>query len=247
MNEFIKHDGKIIVNVDHAEAYIPESMFGSEESGASIAYEYGEGYKIIGIFNMKVTNDPNDDLSKAPLRTFNYPNMIETYPSGTEKRKIVLTSDGEEDSYRVFKYVQGDIMMSAAMPKAAGNCTKFLNAINSGKLPTTLNYTDILLAWHKNFETNGLTPAVPSLYLQAMLAEKCRYRKDPSIPFRKIYGKNMNNNDYANTNMRGLASYSSVFNALAFEDMGRMLGTSVNMTRRQLPQAISPIEKTLYM
>ena len=247
MNEFIKRDGQIIVNVDHAEAYIPESMFGSEESSASIAYEYGEGFKIIGIFNMKLTNDPNDDLSKAPLRTFNYPNMIETYPSSVTTTKLVLTQNGEEDTYRVFRYVQGDIMMSATMPKAAGNCTKFLNAINSGKLPVTLPYTDILAAWHKNFETNDLTPAVPSLYLQAMLGDKCRYRKDPSKPFRKVYGKDMTNNDYINTNMRGLASYSSVFNALAFEDMGRMLGNSVNMTRRQIPQAISPIEKTLYM
>ena len=49
------------------------------------------------------------------------------------------------------------------------------------------------------------------------------------------------------TNMRGTAAYSSVFAAQTFEDMGRMLTTSINMTRRNTEQTISPIEKVLYM
>ena len=47
--------------------------------------------------------------------------------------------------------------------------------------------------------------------------------------------------------MRGTAAYSSVFASQIFEDMGRMLTTSVNMSRRKTPQSISPIEKVLYI
>lgn len=247
MNEFIKRDGKIVVNVDHAEAYIPDDVFGSDESAASIAYEYGEGFKIFGIFNIRLALKADDDILKCPLRTFNFPNMIETYPAASETRTMALMPGDDEQKYRVFIYRQGDIMMDAVMTKSAGNCTKFLNAFSAGKLPNTLPYNDILTIWHKNFETNDLSPACPSMYMQAMIAEKCRCKNDISKSFRKVYGKDMTRSDYITTNMRGTTAHASVFAALSFEDFGRMLGTSVNMTRRQLPQSISPIEKTLYM
>jgi hypothetical protein len=62
-----------------------------------------------------------------------------------------------------------------------------------------------------------------------------------------VYGKDMTSNDYVVTNMRGAAAYSSVFASQSFEDLGRMLTTSVNTSRRDIPQSISPIEKVLYM
>ena len=245
MDEFIKRDGKIILNVDHADAYIPIEMFGDADSKSSIASEYGEGFRIMGVFNMRLFTSPDQKEKDAPLRTFNYPNMIETYPSSNTNQKLELT--GEESTYKVLHYVQGDVVMPASMPKSADNCTKFLNTITSGKLPVTMPYNDILTAWHRNLEINGITPKIPSMYMQAIIAEKCRYSKDPAIPFRKIYGKDMNHNDYIQTNMRGTAAYSSVFASQTFEDMGRMFGTSIKMTRREIPQKLSPIEKTLYM
>jgi hypothetical protein len=245
MNEFIKRDGKIILNVDHMDAYIPLDMFSSDESKSAIAAEYGEGFKILGIFNVRLFMTPDQSEKDAPLRTFNYPNMIETYPSSFTNRKLDLT--GEEMPYKVLHYTQGDVVMPASMPKSANNCTKFLNTLTAGKLPNTMPYSDIIVAWHKNMDTNGITPPIPSMYMQAIVAEKCRSRKDPSLSFRKVYGKNMSSNEYIMTNMRGTAAYSSVFASQTFEHMGRMFGTSVNMTRRDIPQNVSPIEKTLYM
>lgn len=247
MNEFIKRDGQIIVNVDHAIAYIRSDLFKDEETKASIATEYGEGFRVLGAFNMRLSNNPDEDIEKTPLRTFNFPNMIETYPSSNEKKTLALTPTSEEIDYRLLHYRQGDIMMSATMPKSADNVVKYLDALTGGKLPNTIPYNDLFLSWISNFESNDNFPNIPGMYLQAIIAEKCRSRKDPSTPFRKIYGKNMSSNDYITTNMRGTAAYSSVFASQAFEHMGRMLHTSVNMTRRNIPQNVSPIEKTLYM
>ena len=245
MNEFIKRDGKIILNADHADAYIPADMFSDAENKSAIASEYGEGFLIMGLFNIRIFTSPDQKDNDVPLRTFNYPNMIETYPSSSTIQKLNFT--GEEESYRVLHYIQGDEIMPSSMPKAANNCTKFLNAITAGKIPNTIPYNDILVTWHRNLESNGISPKIPSMYMQAIIAEKCRYFKDPSKAFRKIYGKDMSRNDYMMTNMRGTAAYSSVFASQVFEDMGRMLGTSINITRRDIPQNISPIEKTLYM
>lgn len=248
MNEFIKKDGNIIVNVDHAEAYIPASMFDNSERQSAIASYYGEGFSILGLFNIRLSNDPNqDDMSKLPLRTFNYPNMITTYPSSSADVVMSLTKDEEPIKYKVLRYVQGDIMMSDKMPKSGDNAVKFMHAIIDGKLPHTIPYNDILTAWLQNLESNSANPGVPYLYLQCIISEICRSRKNPSNQFRKVYGKDMTSNDYTTTNMRGTAAYSSVFASQIFEDMGRMLTTSVNMSRRKIPQSISPIEKVLYI
>lgn len=248
MNEFIKKDGNIIVNVDHAEAYIPASMFDNSDRQSAIASYYGEGFNILGIFNIRLSNDPNQtDMSKLPLRTFNYPNMIQTYPSSNANVMMQLTNDDEPIKYKVLRYVQGDIMMSDNMPKSGDNAVKFMHAVISGKLPNTIPYNDILTAWLQNLETNSANPGVPILFIQCIISEICRYEKNPSMQFRKIYGKDMSSNDYITTNMRGTAAYSSVFASQIFENMGHMLTTSVNMSRRGTTQSISPIEKVLYI
>jgi hypothetical protein len=222
-------------------------MFDSEDRNSAIASTYGEGYRILGIFNMRLAN-VDTDITKSTLRTFSYPNMIETYPSSTTKNvELSLTKDSEPIKYRVFHYVQGDIMMSASMPQSGDNTVMFLKAVTGGKIPQTLPYNDVLTAWLTNLESNSINPGIPALYIQCIIAEMYRSKADPTQPFRKVYGKDMSSQEYLVTNMRGTAAYSSVFASQIFEDMGRMLTTSINMTRREIPQSVSPIEKSLYM
>ena len=246
-NEFIRKDDNIIVNVDHMEAYIPEDLFKNEESNSAIATMYGEAFKVMGLFNMRVSNTPDEDLSKTPLRTFNYPNMILTYPSSSYTKEMSLTNNDEPIRYRVLCYTRGDIMMSATMPKNADNSVKFLNMLTRGKIPSTLTYNQVWDAWLANLESNSVNPGIPYLYMQCIIAELYRSAKNPTIPFRKVYGKDMNSNAYSVSNMRGTAAYSSVFTAQVFEDMGRMLTTSINMCRRGITQDPSPIEKVLWL
>lgn len=253
MNEFIKKDGNIIVNCDHAEAYIPADMFDGEDRKSAIASRYGEGYNILGIFNMRVSNSSDEkDIRSQKLRTFNFPNMIITYPSETTNStagecKLLDSEEGGDTKYKVFHYMRGDIMMDAQVHKDNDNVTKFLDVITKGKLPPTLKYNDVLTAWLTNISSNGADARVPSMYIQCIISELYRSRKNPSKPFRMVYGKDMTSNDYVVTNMRGAAAYSSVFASQSFEDLGRMLTTSVNTSRRDIPQSISPIEKVLYM
>jgi hypothetical protein len=57
----------------------------------------------------------------------------------------------------------------------------------------------------------------------------------------------MSSNNYYTTNIRGSVASSSVFANQTFEHMGRMLGNAINITRRDLDQENSPVEKVLYL
>ena len=75
-----------------------------------------------------------------------------------------------------------------------------------------------------------------------------RYAEDPSMQFRKVVGKgNVSMTDYIPGNMRMVASYTNVMNALTFENMGEMLTTSINITRSGAKQDQTPLEKVLTM
>ncbi len=252
-NEFISKDGKIIVNCDLMEAYIPLDLFDDDRASidivhSAVASTFGDGFKLVGLFNIRYANggDADKKITEAPLKTFNYPNIIETYPSSSSNRKMQLGSDDEPIMYKVLKYFRGDIMMDANIKRDSDNCVKFLDMLNKGKIPSTIPYADVYNAWIKNIEINQANPQVPYMILQFIIASlyKCNY--NITQPFRIEYGKNMNSNDYYTTNIRGSVASSSIFANQTFEHMSRMLTNAVNITRRDLPQEPSPIEKTLY-
>ena len=261
-NEFISKDGKIIVNCDIMEAYIPLSLFDDERVGgdivhAAVASSFGDGFKIVGVFNIRFANgeDAANKIESAQLKTFIYPNMLETYPSSYTDKKLSLGNNGDTDDgggdssgtmYRVLRYTRGDIMMDAFNKKDSDNCVKYLDLLNKGKIPNTVPYADVYNAWIRNIEINGVDPGVSYMTLQFIIASLYKCNSDITKPFRFEYGKDMNNNNYYTTNIRGSVAGSSIFANQTFEHMNRMLTNAVNITRRDLPQEKSPIEKTLY-
>lgn len=258
MKEFIKQDGNIIMNAPYAEAYIPVDLFRNvdkeSEITSAVAYDVGETINVVGVFNMRFMPDEFADRDKYPLRTFVYPSPIDTRPSKTSYAKLKLTNhdDAEDDEdafnmrYRVLQYYKGDIMMSASKQKSVANCEKLLAMISRGYIPNTIPYSHLVEIWAENFEINDVNSGVPSVTMQCIIAEQCRYSKNPRIPFRKIIGTGKaGETDYMMANMRTVASYNSTFSALTFEDMGQMLTSSINMTRSGTPQVKSPIEKVL--
>lgn len=248
----IKKDGNIIVNVDRLEIYIPKDLFDAERidkdvEHAAVATSFGDGFKIMAIMNARVAVKPEDKIEDSKLYTFNYPQMIITYPTSSSDERLSLYKDSEPEDYKVLKYVQGDILMSAQIQKNADNCVKFLNVLTKGKIPRTIKYEDIFLLWKKNLEINDVNPGVPDVYLQFIISEIYRDKNNPAKKFRFIYGKDMTKNDYQPSNMRGVVASSSVFSSQIFEHMSRMLTTSINMSRRGLKQERSPIEKVLWL
>jgi len=248
MKEFISHDDYIYVNTAYAEAYIPEDLFDDADKDSAVAAEYGEYIRTIGIFNMRFFDSDDSPRDKAPIRTFNYPNVIETYPSEYAKEKLMLPGDVEPQMYRVLKYYKGDIMMDSQIKQDSKNCERFLNMLTKGKFPNTIKYDDLLLIWLKNFQINNVNPGVPAVTEQVIISEMCRNKDNPLEQFRKVVGTGKYNpNGYIASNMNDVSSFTSVFSALTFERFGDKLTTSLNMTNSDAKQTRSPIEKVLSM
>lgn len=250
VTEFKKsEDGQdIILAVPYAEAYIPVDIIGDPDKGNPVAYEFGEGIRTIGLFNMRFYQNDEMDRESAKLRTFKYPNVITMYPSDRETLELQLAPDMDPEKYLVLKFFEGDIIMSAKIQQRSQNCEAFMNQLIKGKLPKGLSYTELYFGWEKNFEINGVNPGVPAITLQIIISENCRSKKDPMVQFRKIVNDaDVSLYDYKVHNMVDICSNSSVLNALIFERFSQMLTNSINMTKEGVQQNTTPLEEVLYM
>jgi len=258
MKEFIKEGEFIYVNSPYMEAYIPEELFSKDgEKESAIAYEYGEGYRLVGEFMVRVfstaIDEDDEDIKvkreKIKLHTFSYPNMITTFPSDVEKVTMSITPDSEPEKVRIFKYEKGDIMMESKVKKDISNCEKYFDILCKGKVPESIPYADQIELLEKNYAINGLGFGVPAATREAIIATLCRSKNDPKIPYRMVAGKgdNYDPNGYIMLNMRQVTAYTNVLSALTFEDQGSMLASSINMSRSGKKQAETPFEKILSM
>lgn len=246
MNEFTKDGDNIYINTVYAEVYIPMDLFGEPDKEATVASQYGNAIRTIGIFNMRFFDSDSKKREDVKLKTFNYPNTIDTYPSDYETAELEINNI--KDKYMILKYYKGDILMKTFIKQDSSNCERFLNMLIKGKIPTTIDYTNIFKIWLKNFQINNVNPGVPAVTMQVIISEMYRNKKNPLQQFRKIAGKgNVNMFDYLAFNMNEVSSYTSVLSALTFERFSDKLTTSLNMTRENVAQNKSPIEKVISM
>lgn len=246
LNEFTINGDYIVLDAPYAEAYIPQSIVGDPQQGKPVAYEFGEGFHMTGLFNIRFYKSDTEPRESTKLRTFNYPNVIIMYPSMREVATLKLDKDMDEDKYVILKFYKGDIIMNRKIQKSSKNCEEFMDLLIKGKLPKGLSYTDLYYAWVKNFRINNVDPGVPMSTLQFVISESCRSKEDPMKQFRKVVNNpEVSLTDYKVHNMVDVCSNSSVMNALIFERFGEMLTSSLNMSKSGVKQNTSPLETVL--
>lgn len=251
MNKYFYADDEYVyLNAEYAEAYIPASLFAKADVNvpeSAVAYEYGSNFVLVGVFYMRFFNSDTEDRESHPLKTFCYPNTIETRPSSNMKMNVNLR--GEMVSCRVFQYYKGDIIMNRGIQKNHANCEKFMALMQSGHIPSSLGYWDIFFAWMKNFEINDVNPSVPPVVIQGYISKVCRDANDPAKEFRKIIGENPSTNPHAYRafSMNDVSAYSSTMSSLSFERLGDKLTTALIMQKENIEQEQSPVEKVLSM
>lgn len=238
----------IIINVPYAEAYIPDEIVGDPTKGNPVAYQYGEGIRAIGLFNIRFFSNEDESRDKPKLCVFKYPNEITMYPTDRETKTLKLDKNLKEDKYLILKFYQGDVIMSANIEKKSQKCESFMNQLIMGKLPKGLSYDELYFSWEKNFKINGINSGVPAITKQMIISENCRVAGDPSKQFRKIVNNpNVTLYDYEVHNMVDICANSSVMNALIFERFGDMVTSSLNMTKEGISQNTTPLEEVLYV
>ena len=119
----------------------------------------------------------------------------------------------------------------------------FLDLLIAGKFDT-LSPEELVAAFNDNMKLNGASSGIQSEIVEAMVSELIRWSKDQSVPFRLKTGK-VPDTERVFLTIKETARSSSVFSALAFEDVKKAVQSAVLMTRTKQKQRYSPIEKSL--
>lgn len=245
MNEFALDGDEVIINVPYAEAYIPAKLF--TESESAIASFDGETVRVLGMFNMRFfdSEESADDRDSVKLETISYSDIITSHPTSYEKE--TLTLEGMTDDFYVLKYYMGDIFMKQSSEANILNCEMFMDALLKAKLPRSLNYDTLPLAWLENFDRNGFDPGVNACVLQIIISENARYVGDQTQPFRKYaaYAEKIKPEDYIMVDFNAIAARNSVMSGIGFERVKEKLATSITMSKNNVQQNISPVEKVI--
>lgn len=237
---FQNSNGKVLVKVPYLEAYIPEDYYDRR-----LAEPRGDIINVCGLFHLRQGTSP--DKMDSDFRVFEFPAMIATKPNMITKRQVSIRGAAEE-SYYVYSYYKGDIFMNSnKVVQSLDNVDKFIKMVNSGKLPKDIPYPELLMVYLNALDVNNMDLGISAKIIEFKLAEICRVKGDPDVPFRKGLnsGKKLSDTDYDQINLRYLSMASATFNAVTFEDIDSMILNSVNKKRYNRAEAVSPVEKII--
>jgi len=233
-----KRDNEVVFNGHKLEIFIPTLYFDEE-----IAIEMGMSISTLGIFMFKYYSG---ESSKGELFQFNLAETVEfTY---SEQRVEELEMNNMTDKYKIFTLYNEDIFLkSVKLAKNFKNTESFVNLHNKGKIPSTVQYKDIINLYMENMFSNNANLKVPSSLLEMTIGELARSKHDINIPFRKVIGKNPNVSqlDYIQVSIKNLAMINSTFTAITSEDINQAIQSAIAKSRTNGAELETPIEKTI--
>lgn len=235
---YFKSDDKFIyLDAQYAEFYIPKYYF---EITGNFAEDCGSVVKALGIFDVGIF----EGGKLKEMRVLNLPTWIDIFVVSSEWRDVQLPGENGPTPCYVLMYTKGQKIMSNSVIQDSTNVETYLDFVTKGKVPSIVPYEKAIQIWRKNQELNGANLGVPSLILELILSVAYRYSGDPGKKFAHVIGKDLNISqyDYVMNNIRQICQYTSTFTGLTFEDMDSMVTTSVNRTRDNGEEAVSPIE-----
>ena len=239
---YVKKEGDYIRLVkQYAEIYIPMDFFSYDEG---FAQDYGRKVRAMGLLHMAFFKNGNLEEWK----TLNLPTWIELESSIYDERNVQLPGDEQTTWCKVLKYSENDIIMNKTVVEDSSNAQLFLKFITQGKLPQTISYEKSIHVWQKNQRMNSVHLGVPSIILELILSASYRDKKNLTNKFAWVYAKDpkkVSQYDYKMASIREICRYTSTFTAMTFEDIDSMVTSSVNRTRQNIPEPISPVETTI--
>ena len=241
-SSYVRKDGDYIRLVkQYAEIYIPMDFFSLDEG---FAQDYGRKVKAMGLLNMGFF----ENGKFVEFKTINLPTWIELESGIYDERSVQLPGDDFKTMCKVLKYSEGDKIMPSSVEEDSSNAELFLKFITQGKLPQTIPYEKAISVWLKNQKMNSVHLGVPSVILELILSAAYRDRHNLTNKFAWVYAKDpkkVSQFDYKMASIREICRYTSTFTALTFEDIDSMVTSSVNRTRQNIPEPVSPVETTI--
>lgn len=228
--------GKIYCN-DYMEIYIPMSYFGDKA-----AINKGSSIETIGI----VYTRSYPDGKEGPIKLMNLPVIVNfmVYEFKQETIKV----HGTSLDVMTLMYLKDSYVLHQTVQKGREVAEFFLDSLLAGKLPTTLNYTQVINMMWRNLEIAGVSFKAPSKIYEMIIASIYRNPYNLKERYGQYYGKQSNPSgyDYVTGNVRTVVKDLSTFSGMVFEDIGMMISNAINNSIEGAEEPISPLEKIIH-
>jgi hypothetical protein len=152
----------------------------------------------------------------------------------------------EEGSYRVFELEKDDVILESETMQISSSIVElFIKLLHSGKLPVT-SYEGIYNQYMKAQEDSGIDLGVPSSAIESIVAEFCRSKKNPIVPYRIALGKKeVKEGEFSLTSLKALPELISTFSGISFENIDKAMMSGIKKSRMKEIDRITPLEKSL--
>jgi hypothetical protein len=236
LNILYAKDGKIYCK-NYTEIYIPLDYF---EDG--FAVDQGASIGTIGILYIKSFEDGKE----SDIKLVNIPAILNVIRYDAIEEEIKIRNI--KLKVMVLKYLPNSYLFHQSMEMGRKVAEIFLNNVLMGKLPKTLDYSQLINIWWKNITIAGVDLKIPSKVFELILATIYRDPTNTKNRFSEYYGKQANPNpyNYKTGNVRDIVENLSTFSGVVFEDISRMLTNGVVNTLDGVEEAVSPLEKVIY-
>ena len=239
-----REGNSVIFTGEVLDIYIPKVQF---KNGLS---EYrGQYINAYGMFLFEIkTHKQAEEGKKGAVHKFKYPNKmdfnyIESFSFDGKER-----DDLDDIPYEVFRLYNGcQFMSNVFIEQAATAVRDFLFLFHAGKLPSFIQYNDIIKLHYDVLTSNKGNLKSNSLTFELIIAELCRYKHNVEIPYRIALNKKQNVGplDYVNYNLKQLPNLNSTFASFTFEGMDNTIMTSISRTAKGVKEKESPLEDVM--
>ena len=235
-NPLYASEGKIYCST-YVEIYIPEIYFNDK-----FAVDKGSSISTLGLLYFR----SYEEGKEGPIQLINIPATInvQVYDSKKEELKI----HGRSINVLTLKYMKDSYLFHQSIQKGREVAETFIKCMMAGKLPNTLNYSQIIDIWWRNIEIAGVNFKVPSKIFELIIANIYRSPGNIKNRFGEYYGRQTSPDgyNYKTGNVRDVVEGLSTFSGMVFEDISRMITTGINNSIEKIEEPVSPLEKIIY-
>ena len=235
---FREENNKVYFTGKYMKVYIPSYYFDSK-----MASIIEDRIDTLGIFLFRIYNTENGS-DKAENHIYQIPSIISTKPSNYYKEKLNINKEVGE--YLVCEYYSNDVFLdSTIIVQSTAFANQYITFYHNGKIPNFVSYDDSMLLELEATFIHGMKFPVSGVNLEAVNSEINRDINDISRPFRFAATEGAGERSYQPISIKDIPTYNSTFTSMTFEDINYQMVTSVNKTRYNKEEKISPIEETI--
>ena len=230
-------EGKIHCS-EYMEIYVPMSYF----EGSPVAFNEGASIRTIGLVYVRSFKNgtPGD------IKLFNLPVTVQFMVYETKQDTIKVNNRSIE--VMTLQYMKDAYVLHQSVTKGREVAGSFLNLILAGKIPTSINYSQVIDLWWRNLEIAGISYKVPSKIFEMIIASIYRNPHNPKKRYGQYYGSHPNSDgyDYVTGNVQDVVKQLSTFSGMVFEDINTMISNGINNSIEGKEEPISPLEKIIH-